>query len=421
MHDWFFKKALYPDIPVQDFARSYFPVTALIEQNKFSLNQDGNFHSYDPAFHAAYHFDATKFGAWLRDRYAKPKGVTHVQAEVTSVRTDANGIENLLLDTGEEIVADLYIDCTGFKSMLLAGALNEPFDSYSDMLPNNRAVATRVPYINKEKELEPFTNCTAYNNGWVWNIPLWSRLGTGYVYSDKYITPEQAKEEFKQYLMSDKVVCPKTRDQVDELEFKDIPMRVGIHKRTWVKNVCAIGLSAGFIEPLESNGLFSVHEFLFKLIKTLDRPVINQWDIDVYNASTLNIFRNFSEFVALHYALSVRRDTQYWIDNSKRVYSTGLDSLEPQSFQGFYDLQHRKMFTNQAPISAGITRISVGMHYPILDRISVEMRQNREKVDYKKEMSKYFDLLDKKKRFWNKSAEAEPTLFNYLKNNIYKS
>jgi tryptophan halogenase len=420
IQDWFYKKAMHPETPVQDFVRCYYPAAALFENNKFSLNTDGKFHNFDPTYNAAYHFDATKFGAWLREKYCKPRGVTHVQAEVTEIYTDNNGIKGLQLSNGDIATADLYVDCTGWKSILLAGALNEPFESYADMLPNNRAWATRIPYKDKERELEPFTNCTAIGNGWVWNIPLWSRIGTGYVYSDKYVTPKDAKEEFKQYLMSNKVVCPKTREEVDALEFKDVPMRVGIHKRTWVKNCVAIGLSAGFIEPLESNGLFSVHEFLFKLLKSIQRTAVTQWDIDVYNASVLNIFRNFAEFVALHYALSIRNDTEYWKANNKRVYSPGLDSLTPQSFQGFYDLQHRKMFSSKAPVQAGITRIATGMNYPMLDSISQTLENNRDHKSHKEKFKESFEIFEKKKAFWLKASETEPTLYQYLKDNIYK-
>jgi tryptophan halogenase len=419
IHDWYYKKALYPDTPVQDFVRCYYPASALFENNKFSLNEHKNFHDFDPTYHAAYHFDATKFGVWLKDRYCIPRGVVHISGEVADIPVNENGIEKLVLKDGTELTADLFVDCTGFRSILLAGALKEPFNSYADMLPNNRAWATRVEYIDKERELEPFTNSTALGNGWVWNIPLWSRLGTGYVYSDKYTTPENAKEEFKQYLMSRKVVCPKTREQVDALEFKDIQMRVGIQNRVWVKNCVAIGLSAGFIEPLESNGLFSVHEFLFKLIKTIDRPAVTQWDIDVYNASCLNIFRNFAEFVALHYALSIRNDTEYWKANANRTYSPGMPSLEPQPFLGFYDLQHRKMFSFRAPSRAGITRISIGMNYPIIDRFTIKTSELRDGVDYKEVFKKSFDAFEDKKGFWTISAKSEPTLFQYLKNNIY--
>jgi tryptophan halogenase len=421
IHDWYYKKALYPDTPVQDFVHSYYPTGYLLDANKFSTNSQGFFHKFDPKWHAAYHFDATKFGTWLRDRYCIPRGVTHIVNEVVDIETDDTGIKQLTLDSGKYITSDLFVDCTGWKSLLLAGALNETFNSYADMLPNNRAWATRLPYQDKELELEPYTNCTALGHGWVWNIPLWSRIGTGYVYSDTYISAEDALEEFKQYLMSNKVPCPKTREQVDALEYRDIPMRVGIHNRTWVKNVVAIGLSAGFIEPLESNGLFTVHEFLFKLIKTLERPAVTQWDIDVYNASCLTIFRNFAEFVALHYALSIRTDTDYWIANGDRTYSPGLSSLQPQSFHGFYDLQHRKMFTGIAPINAGITRISIGMNYMILDSTSIQLQQNRDGVDYKEVYASTFKIFEKKKTYWKAATEMEPTLYKYLKTTIYKN
>jgi tryptophan halogenase len=415
IHDWFYKKAMHPDTPVQDFVRCYYPNAPLIENNKFSLNKNKEFQEFDPKHHSAYHFDATKFGAWLREKYCKPRGVNHIQNEVKFVQTGAKGIDYLLMQDDTELTADLFIDCTGFKSLLLGHALSEPFDSYADMLPNNRAWATRIPYVDQEKETEPYTNCTALGNGWVWNIPLWTRIGTGYVYSDKFVTPEEAKEEFKQHLMSDKMTVPRTREQVDALEFKDVPMRVGIHKRTWVKNVVAIGLSAGFIEPLESNGLFSVHEFLFKLLKTLQRPAITQWDIDVYNSGVLQIFRNFAEFVALHYALSIRNDTPYWQANNARTYSPGLPYATPQQFYGFYDLAHRKMFTGTAPLEGGITRIAAGMNYDILDKITITVEQNRNGRNYEEQFAGSFAMFEKKKAYWSKMAEKEPTLYRYLK------
>ena len=422
MHDWFFKKHFYPDTPIQDFVHSYFPSAALFEQNKFSLNKYGQFDSYDPDWDVAYHFDAIKFGGWLRERYCKPRGVRHLSDTVVDVKTNDDGIEYLTLKEGGNISADLYIDCTGFKSLLLAEALKEPFVSYSDMLPNNRAWATQVQYKDKEKELEPFTNSTALGNGWVWNIPLWSRLGTGYVYSDKFIDPEDAKEEFKQYLMSDKMVVPRTREEVDALTFRDIPMRVGIHKRTFVKNVVAIGLSAGFIEPLESNGLFSVHEFLFKLVKTLERPAITQWDKDVYNASTYGIFRNFSEFVALHYALSIRNDTPYWQANANRVYSPGMPTMEPNSSVGFYALQNDKMFTGRTPDIGGITWISVGMHYFMIDKTyhDLELIHRTDPAEFKRRYDEQFDKIERRKQRWLDAAKDKPSLYQYLKDKIYK-
>jgi len=421
MNDWLLKKALYPETPIQDFVDCFFPASPLWEQNKFSLNKYGLLDNYNPDSDVAYHFDATKFGAWLRERYCKPRGVTHIPATVVDIKVNDNGIEKLVLDSGDSISADLYVDCTGFKSILLAGALNEPFISYADMLPNNRAWATRLPYKDKDKELEPFTNSTAIGNGWVWNIPSWERLGTGYVYSDKFISPEAAQEEFKQHLMSDKMIVPRTREEVDALEFKDIQMRVGIHNRTFVKNVVAIGLAAGFIEPLESNGLYTVHEFLFKLIKTLERPAVTQWDKDVYNAATFGMWRNFAQFVALHYALSIRNDTEYWKANASRTYSPGMPHLEPETAVGFYKLQGAKMFEYSHDSNiAGINWISVGMNYFVLDRTTVTLRETLYKDDYKRSFDHIFQMFEARKARWREIAKDCPSLYQYLKTHIHK-
>jgi tryptophan halogenase len=328
-----------------------------------------------------------------------------------------DGISHLILSNGDTISADLYVDCTGFKSLLLGGYLKEPFTSYSDILPNNRSWAAQIQYEDKEKELEGFTNCTALKNGWAWNTPLWSRLGTGYVYSDKYISPEDAKEEFKQYLMSNKMAVPRTREQVDSLTYKDVHIKVGIHERTWVKNVVAIGLSAGFIEPLESNGLFSVFRFIAALSKSLLREEVSKLDRDVYNYAVKGMFDNFTEFVALHYALSVRRDTEYWTDVSKRTYSKTIENMEPSSLQGVFDLQNRKMFTNIPDTLAGISYISVGMNYHFFDRVTQKL--NIVGNNIKPYVDSNLKLFNAKKSQWNKAAENAPSLNKYLEDNIY--
>ena len=423
MHDWFYKKYFYPETPIEDFVRCYFPSAALFEQNKFSLNKYSQFDNYKPDWDVAYHFDATKFGQWLKSNYCLPRGVRLIVDSVDHVNVDPNGVTSLTLASGGDLTADLYIDCTGFKSLLLGEALEEPFTSYSDMLPNNRAWATRIPYKDKERELEPFTNSTAISNGWCWNIPSWERIGTGYVYSDKFIDPDGAKEEFKQYLMSDKMLIPRTRDEVDSLEFKDIKMRVGIHEQTFVKNVVAIGLSAGFIEPLESNGLFSVHEFLFKLIKTLQRPAVTQWDRDVYNASCFGMWRNFAEFVALHYALSIRNDSDYWKANANRVYAPGLPSQQPSTSVGFHVLQNDKMFTSRTPPIGGISWISVGMNYFMVDknRIEVEMLHYDNITEFKAAYDTLFQEYERRKEFWLEAAKDSPSLCQYLADNIHNN
>lgn len=417
--DWFIKKAVYPTTPNSDLVRSFFPHAALFETNKFSLNRNGKFGSFNPKYTAAYHFDATKFGAWLRDNYCIPRGVKLISSTVADITTTDKGVESLVLTDGTAIDSQLFIDCTGFKSLLLEGALKEEWLPYSDMLPNNRAWATRIPYKNKEEELEPYTNCTALGNGWVWNIPSWERIGTGYVYSDKFITPEDALEEFKQHLMSDKMKYPRTRQEVDTLEFNSIQFRTGIHRRIFVKNVVAIGLSAGFIEPLESNGLFSVHVFLDKLVKTLLAGTVNQWDRDVFNTACRGIYQNFAEFIALHYAVSNRDDTAYWQANADREYDPSMIDLTPTMSVGFYEFQDKKMFTKHLDTRVGITWISTGMNRHIVDLLDQKKEEFTDGVNHKEFYAPSFTAMEMNKAAWTKAALSELTLCEYLRRNIH--
>ena len=420
LRDWMFKKALYPEIPNHDFVRSYFPASALFDNNKYSDNSDGSFDNFEPRFSVAYHFDAVKFGLWLKEKYCIPRGVKHILADVVETPVNSEGIEKLVLSNGEELTADLFIDCTGFKSLLLGEALKEPFTSFSDLIPNNRAWATRLPYVDKERELEGFTNSTAYNNGWVWNIPLWSRLGTGYVYSDKYIAPEEALEEFKQYLKSDKMVVPRTDEQINELEFRPIQMRIGMHERTFVKNVVAIGLSAGFIEPLESNGLFSVHTFLFSLGQALLRGRVNQWAIDSYNNHTYNIFRVLGEFISLHYSLSVRQDTQYWRDVTERSYLQEL--IDPNRFSEFVNVANAKNNIGDGlPLLSGSIYVTAGMNYPIMDSIAQRIGEIQDGVSHEGFAEKTYKNLENNKIRWALAAKKSPTLYEYLRDNIHQN
>ena len=421
--EWHLKKYFYPETPITDFVDSLFPAAALFENNKFSLNKNGEFDNFSPKNDVAYHFDATKFGGWLRDYVCTPRGVKHIVGTVSDIKTNDDGIEKLILENGEEIKADLYIDCTGWSSILLAGALKEPFISFSDMLPNNKAWATQLPYKDKSIELEGFTNSTAIGNGWCWNIPLWSRIGTGYVYSDKFVTKEEALEEFKQYLTSDKMVIPRTRKEVDALKFREINMRVGIHERTFVKNVVAIGLSAGFIEPLESNGLFSVHEFLFKLVDILQRGEISQFDRDMYNVSVKDLFTNFAKFVALHYALSHRDDTEYWRDCKNKSFQ-GHDGDPYSPYKGradaFYDIIWRYMEEWSHPLgNAGIPYIATGHQLLMMNRSRVVNLENRLNTNLIHETNNRIRWWEDKKQQWNRAATLCPTLEQYLNAKFY--
>ena len=270
------------------------------------------------------------------------------------------------------------------------------------MLPNDSAWATRLPYTNKKTEIVSYTNCTAIQNGWVWKVPLWSKIGTGYVYSSKFIDDDSALKQFKKYL------------GVKNLHFKKIKSKVGIYKRIWVKNVCAIGLSAGFIEPLEGNGLFSVHEFLINLVRNLRRNKVSQFDKDNFNFYCREIFDNFAEFVALHYALSHRDDTPYWRSILNTQWSkTMLDRL-PKLGIGIDSAVRNRTFGFQHSSMGGLHCIAAGMDWSPTDEISLLRYNNKEQLKTILAAA-LLQVNCKHGKNNNVDLKKEKNLFSYLK------
>ena len=386
---WFFKKEFNSKIPNSNYANFVSPTMSLVNNNVLFKNENKEIPLFNFKNDVAYHFDAVKFADWLKKYYCIPKGVKHIYEDINTIEQDKNGIKSL----NKKHKADLYIDCTGFSSLLLGQALKEPFEDYSDLLPNNKAWATNLKYTNKEKQLKPYTNCTAIQNGWVWNIPSWDKIGTGYVYSDKFISDDEALNQFKKYLKQKNLV------------YKNIKMRVGTHKRLFVKNVCAIGLSGAFIEPLEANGLLTVHEFLIKLVKILKRKNLSQWDRDNFNYYCKDFFNFFAEFVAYHYALSHRRDTKYWKEiNNKSFYDKRRIDTELKSNMEVY------MNNYQFNSFPGVHYISAGMNYFNINTTDKSMPNNIKDYIFNRE-------IEIKK--FNKICKQKNTLFDYLKYNIH--
>ena len=365
------------------YAENINPVALVAERGKF-----------DKSTSYAFHFDAVKFGHYLKKTYCS--NVNHITAEVVGCEKGENGIECLKLDNGDVVKADLYIDCSGFKSLLLGKYMEEPFIPYDHLIPNDTAWATQVSYTDKEKQLVAYTECTAIDNGWVWNIPLWERIGTGYVYSSKHVSDEDAKQEFISHLQS------KGFD-TSECIFKRIPMRIGRHEKTFVKNVVAIGLSAGFIEPLESNGLFTVHQNLIDLYKTLRRGKPSQFMKDLYNSATSLSFDEFADFVAVHYTFTQREDTPYWRDNFNRSYElVGSSNFDKYGLTAFSRELYK--FSSYSNLSSGFHYVASGMNVSAYTDIHFginDMNINNSK--------------------WEDTVEKLPTLFEYLSSHLYSS
>ena len=259
---------------------------------------------YDGLVNYAYHIDTIKLGRYLRD-LGKQRGVRHITDLVTDTAFDESGnITAVSTQENGDIAGDLFIDCTGFRSLLLGKALGEPFRSFNDALFNDNAVAMRVPNPEGKRDIRPYTTCSAQDAGWVWNIPLYRRTGVGHVYSSAHMDREAAEQALRDY------VGPAH----EGLEANHIPMRIGRSERAWVKNVVSLGLSGGFIEPLESTGIYLVELGLTLLrdhfpTKSSMLPFAKR-----YNRHMAAYYDEIRDFICMHYCLTDRTDTPYWQD-----------------------------------------------------------------------------------------------------------
>lgn len=250
----------------------------------------------------AYQLDAGLFGEYPKIR-SRNKGVHHIVDRIERVERDESGqIARLHTAGSGPLEADLYIDCSGFSSLLLDKTLQEPFISVNHQLLNDRAIAARVPYVDKDGELRTVTNCVGLSSGWVWEIPLWSRIGTGYVYSSAFLGQIDAEAEYRAYL---------GERRVKDVEFNHIKIRSGRHERAWVGNCVAIGISYGFLEPLESTGLSLTQLMIFDLATALaaDGTAVAR---SSFNRTLAELFDTTKDFILAHYVLTSRDDTPYW-------------------------------------------------------------------------------------------------------------
>ncbi|WP_248958354.1 tryptophan halogenase family protein [Sphaerisporangium perillae] len=265
-------------------------------------------------FPYAYHFDASLLAEFLAG-YAKERGAAQVFDDVVDVGRDERGwITHVQTAEHGEIAGDLFIDCTGFRGLLINKTMEEPFISFQDMLPNDSAVALRVPVDMEKRGLRPCTTATAQDAGWIWTIPLFGRVGTGYVYAGDYCSPEEAERTLREF------VGP----EAEEAEANHIRMRIGRTRNPWVNNCVAIGLSCGFVEPLESTGIFFIQHGIEQLVKHFPAQ---EWDPELtasYNGVMADAIDGVREFLVLHYKGAARTDNAYWRDAKTRTMPEGL-------------------------------------------------------------------------------------------------
>jgi hypothetical protein len=269
-----------------------------------------------------YHFNSGLLGKFLQDWAAK-KGVKYRQATVTDVALDDEGyIDYLKTDSEDTIKADFYVDSTGFRSQLLQQALGVPFDGREDVLFNDSAV---VFPSDPDENPQPQTISTALKYGWAWKIPLTSRFGNGYVYSSKYVDDDDAELEFRRHLGIED----------SDIEARRLKFRVGRVREHWVKNCLAVGLSQGFIEPLEATALDMTQETVFRFVEAAIKGDMTDKYRDEFNARITRRFDGIRDYIVCHYRINSRDDTQYWIDNGRNeMISQSLRELLTAWLQG---------------------------------------------------------------------------------------
>lgn len=252
-----------------------------------------------PGISYAYHFDAGLYAKFLR-RYAEAKGVVRIEGKVSDVHKhrDTGFVESLILESGQVIEGDLFVDCSGFIGLLIDKAVGSEYENWSQWLPCDRAMA--VPSASGER-IPPFTRSIAHACGWQWQIPLQHRTGNGLVYSSSHWSDEQAREALFGNLPGEPLAEPRI-----------IPFKTGHRREQWCKNVVSLGLASGFLEPLESTSIHLVQSAATRLIKCFPHRGIRSEEVAEFNRQSRVEMERIRDFIILHYKANQRRDSDFW-------------------------------------------------------------------------------------------------------------
>jgi len=273
--------------------------TLAARKNRFCLPDPRNPGSPMADIDYAYHFDASLYAKFLR-REAEARGVTRIEGKIvdTILRAEDGFVDRVVLADGREVEGDLFVDCSGMRGLLIGQALGVGYESWSQWLLCDRAFA--VPCANAP-ELTPYTRSTARASGWQWRIPLQHRIGNGHVYASAQISDDEAAEVLLANLDGPALADP-----------RPVRFAPGKRHRHWEKNVVAIGLASGFLEPLESTSIHLIQTAILRLVALFPGQGFNAADIAEYNRQTDFEFRDVRDFIIAHYKVTNREDTPFW-------------------------------------------------------------------------------------------------------------
>jgi flavin-dependent dehydrogenase len=324
----------------------------------------------------AYHLDAGKFADLLQQHCTTRLGVRHIVDHVTGINGQPDeDIESVSTTASGDIEGDLFVDCTGFAALLLGKHYQVPYIDKKHILFNDSALAIQVPYAEKNTPIASQTISTAQSAGWIWDIGLTTRRGIGYTYSSAHTTDEEAKESLRRYIERTSGTL------ADGFEPRRISFMPGHREKFWHRNCVAVGMSAGFLEPLEASALVLV-ELAGRMIS--EELPANRGVMDIvarrYNDKFLYRWDRIIDFLKLHYVLSERSDSDYWIDNRRNESMT--DSLRELLDLWEYHVPGRRDFSQVDEIfsAASYQYVLCGMGFETRGRASARHLENAAKA-----------------------------------------
>ena len=329
----------------------------LARDNRFDFPPTGKT-TINSTFAYAYHFDASLYSQYLR-RVAELRGVTRIEGKVRDVEQDSEtgDVRALLMESGDRIEGDFFIDCSGFRSLLLGGKLGAQWEDSSKWLPCDRALP--VP-TERCGELTPYTRVSAMDAGWRWRIPLQHRTGNGYVFSSRFIDEDKAREELLASL-----------DEPTLAEPRLLKFQAGRRTSSWQRNCVALGLSSGFLEPLESTSIYLIQIAIMHLMSLLPGRRHDQRLVDEFNLRMDIEYERIRDFLILHYHLNSREDSELWrYCRSMEVPDTLERKMRLFSHSGIVEQYKDGLFTPPSWLAVYLGQGLTPAHYnPMADGI----------------------------------------------------
>lgn len=376
------------DWSIEDFS---FAVAAA-RANRFEFPRDGT--AVNSTYSYAYHFDASLYAAYLRG-IAEARGVTRVEGKVRDVEQDemSGEIRALLLESGVRVDGEFFVDCSGFRSLLLSGELGVEWDDWSRWLPCDRALP--VP-TERCGELTPYTRVTAMKAGWRWRIPLQHRTGNGYVFSSHFIDEEKAREELLASLDEPLLAEPRL------LKFE-----AGRRVRSWERNCVALGLSSGFLEPLESTSIYLVQIAIMHLVELFPTGKIDPRLVAEFNRRMDLEYDRIRDFLILHYHLNSRDDSELWrYCRAMDVPQSLEQKIELFRHSGYIEDYRHGLFNAPSWLSVFLGQgLTPEHHHPLADAVPVARLEN-ELDRLRTEIEDRVDEMPKHATFLARYAEA---------------